>query len=125
MAVQDPGVDITFEAGSDLSAGQFKFVIQAAGDGQVDLVGSAGGDAMGVLQNKPAAAGRAAQVRVSGVSKVVVGTGDVTRAAKVQSDATGKAIVAATGDHVLGYALEAGSAGETVRVLLVSHFAIP
>lgn len=111
---------VTLEAGSDLSAGQFKFVLVAS-DGQVDLVASAGGDADGVLLNQPGAAGRAAEVAISGIVKVVSGAA-VTAGAKVQSDASGRAITAASGDHVLGKALTTtANAGELVEVLLVNH----
>jgi len=48
MAVMQSRDTRTFEAGGDLSAGQFKFVTLAA-DGQVDITASAGGNAIGVL----------------------------------------------------------------------------
>jgi hypothetical protein len=96
-------IDITLEAGADLSAGQYRFVTLAA-DGQVDLTGSAGGTALGVLQNKPDAAGKAAVIRVVGVSKLVA-AGTITPDDKLQSDASGDALAAATGDHVLAQAL--------------------
>jgi hypothetical protein len=119
MALESNLTCVTLEAGGDLSAGQLLFVDVAA-DGQVDVVASAGADAIGVLQNDPAAAGRAASVAVLGVSKVVAGAA-VTAGARVQSDASGRAIAAATGDVVLGRALTAASAaGEVIEVLLLS-----
>ncbi len=120
MAVEQALQSISIEAGADLSAGQYKFV-QVATDGQVDLVGSAGADAIGVLQNKPDAAGRAAKVGFSGISKVTLG-GTVAMGAKVQSDASGDAILAASGDHVLGTCIKGGAVGEVGEVLLnASH----
>lgn len=120
MARIEAHQSVTLEAGSDLSAGQFRFVLVAS-DGQVDLVASAGGDADGVLLNKPDAAGRAAEVAVSGIVKVVSGAA-VTRGDKVQSDAAGRALTAASGDHVLGKALtSSGAAGQLIEVLLVNH----
>lgn len=118
MAAQEQVQSITLEAGGDLSAGQFRFVVVAA-DGQVDLVSSAGGDADGVLQNDPSAAGRAAEVAYAGRVKVVAG-GTVAAGDKVQSDASGEAITAAMGDHVLGKCLVGGDAGELIEVLLIS-----
>ena len=116
MAFQIPGFSYTREAGADLSAGQHRFVVVAA-DGQVDLVGSAGANADGVLQNKPAAAGEEAQIVANGISKVVCG-GTVTRGDAVQSDASGDATTASTGDYVLGRALETGADGDTIAVLI-------
>lgn len=109
---------ITIEAGADLSAAQFTFMVIAA-DGQIDQVGSAGADADGVLMNDPSAAGEAAELQVGGVAKVVAG-GTVAAGAKVQSDAAGEAILAASGDHVLGKAITGGADGEVISVLLKS-----
>lgn len=110
---------ITIEAGADLSAGQYRFVLIAS-DGQVDLVSSAGGDADGILMGKPSAAGKAAEIAISGVAKIVVGTGDLSAGDKVQSDASGEGIQAASADHVLGKCLKDGVDGEIVPILLVS-----
>ena len=118
MALDSNLTCVTLEAGGDLSAGQYRFV-ELASDAQVDLVAAAGGDAVGVLQNDPSAAGRAATVAVMGVSKVVAG-GTVAAGARVQSDASGEAITAASGDIVLGRALTGGVAGDVIEVLLVS-----
>ena len=119
MALQEVLVSITVEAGGDLSAGQFHFV-DVATDGQVDLVASAGGKAIGVLQNDPSAAGRAATVTVAGVSKVVAGA-TIAAGNKIQSTATGTADVAAVGDHVLGIAMTGGASGDVISVLLISQ----
>ena len=48
--------NITLEAGQDLSTKQYKFMTLAS-DGQIDPTAAAGGKAIGVLQNKPNAAG--------------------------------------------------------------------
>jgi hypothetical protein len=54
MALESNLTCITAEAGSDLSAKQYRFVDMAS-DAAVDAVSAAGGDAIGVLQNDPAA----------------------------------------------------------------------
>lgn len=118
MATDNNMTTITLEAGSDLSAKQYHFVL-VANDGQIDAVASAGGDADGVLQNDPSAAGQAACVAISGVTKVYAG-GSITRGQKVQADNGGKALTAASGDHVLGRALTSGESGEIIEVLLDS-----
>ncbi len=117
MSAQENVRSITLEAGADLSADQFKFVLVAA-DGQIDLVGAAGGDADGVLLNNPDAAGKAATMQYEGRAKVIIGVGDLAAGDKVQSDALGLAILAATADHVLGKCLVGGVAGELAEVLL-------
>lgn len=114
MATQDNMLCVTLEAGQDLSAKQFYFM-SVASDGQIDPTGD-GLDADGVLQDAPAAAGRAALVAIAGKVKVVCG-GTVTRGGPVASDADGKAVNAATGDIILGVALETGASGRIIEIL--------
>lgn len=112
MAYEENLDCITLEAGADLSAKQYFFVTQAAGDGQVDPTGD-GALANGVLQNKPDAAGKAATVAVRGVSKVSA-AGVITRGDIVSSDANGEANTIASGDYPLGRALESATAAHDI-----------
>ncbi|SCM71512.1 hypothetical protein KL86PLE_100245 [uncultured Pleomorphomonas sp.] len=138
MTTQANGLDITRLAGADLSSSQYLFVKLDA-NAQV-VVAGAGEDAIGVLQNKPAA-GQAATVRVGGLSKVVAGAA-ITAGARVASDASGKAktAVAATvntsdtgaaADAVvasfsMGHAFEAASGdGQVIEILLAHSGALP
>ena len=107
----------TFVAGSDLTAAQFKFVSLAA-DGQVDVTASAGGNAIGILTNNPDV-GQAATVTVTGGYTVYAG-GAITAGDQVQSNATGEALLAATGDVVLGYALEDAVDGQLMRIEFIT-----
>lgn len=105
---------VTLIAGQDLSSSQYLFVSVSA-DGQIDPTGD-GAHADGVLQNDPAAQGRAAQVAVGGIVKVKCG-GTVTRGGPVASDANGKAVNAASGDVIVGTALETGANGSVIAML--------
>ncbi len=107
----------TFVAGSDLTAAQFKFVSLAA-DGQVDVTASAGGNAIGILSNNPDV-GQAATVTVTGGYMVEAG-GTITAGDQIQSSATGTALLAATGDVVLGYALEDAVIGQVMRIEFIT-----
>ena len=118
MSVMQSRDNRTFEAGGDLSAAQFKFVTLAA-DGQVDVTASAGGNAIGVLLNNPAVAGYAATVCVSGDVMVEAG-GTITAGDQIQSSATGTALLAATGDVVLGYAREDAVVGQIMRIEFIT-----
>ena len=117
MAVFQSRDTRTFEAGGDLSAGQFKFVALAA-DGQIDLA-TDGAAAVGVLLNEPDAAGKAATVVVSGKTAVTAG-GSITAGDDIASDLNGDAITAATGDIIVGYALEDGVDGQVIAVELIN-----
>lgn len=102
----------TLPAAADLSTKQYFFVFIDT-NGNVALSVTAGRRCLGVLQNKPSAAGRACTVGTDGVSKVVAGAaiaiGDL-----VASDGAGKARTAVTGDHVQGEAITASAADGTV-----------
>lgn len=114
MATQDNMLCVTLEAGQDLSAKQFYFVSVAA-DGQIDPTG-AGAIAQGVLQDAPAAAGRAALVAIAGKVKVMCGAA-VTKGGPVASTSSGTATNATTGNIILGTALETGAAGRIIEMI--------
>lgn len=118
MAYEEALINQTLLASADLSASQYRFVeyntttrqIAIAGDGEV---------ARGVLQNAPAAEGRAATVAYSGVSQVEAGEDDITSGDAIASDASGRAKLATTGDIILGRAQEDSSAvGQLIAVAL-------
>jgi hypothetical protein len=115
MAYEIPDFSFSLPAAADLSAAQYKFV-KVNTSGQAALVATAGVDAHGVLQNDPAAAGRAATVLFSGITKVVAG-GTVTVGARASIDSSGRAVVA-TGPASCGTFLSAGAVGEIVTMLL-------
>lgn len=118
MAYEIPGRMITLVAGADLSADQFKLVT-LANDGQIDVTGNTStNDVTGVLQNKPSAAGYAASVMMSGVSKVIAGEtineGDLLTPSAVTA---GRVDVAdAATNRIIGRALTAGAAGEVISM---------
>ena len=114
MAYKESQVSVTLEAGQDLSAKQF-FFVSVASDGQVDPTGD-GAIAIGVLQNDPAAAGRAAEVAIGGLTRVEAG-GTVAAGANVASDAAGNAVTAASGDVILGTAVTGGADGEIITIV--------
>jgi len=106
----------TFIAGEDLSSAQFKFVTLEA-DGQVDLADAAGENAMGVCL-AGAAAGNAVTVCVSGSVMVEAG-GAITAGDQIQTGADGTALLAATGDVILGYAREDGVDGQIIEIEMI------
>ena len=116
MAVQESRDTRTFIAGEDLSSSQFKFVTLES-DGQVDLADSAGERCFGVLENDPASGGEATVV-VSGQTRITCG-GTVAAGAQLQTDASGDAITAASGDVSMGYAMEAGVDGQVIAMELI------
>lgn len=116
MALQEKINPLTVEASADLSASQFRFV-SVDSSGQLAVTG-AGALTLGVLQDKPAAAGRASEVGLlngSGRLKVTAG-GTVAAGDKVMSDATGRAIVATLANHVNGMALKAAVVGDLIEI---------
>lgn len=108
--------EITLEAGADLSAGQYHFVKMSSG--QIVLCSVIGEEAVGVLNDKPEAAGIAGKVAIGGVVKVTAGAA-VAQDALVMTNASGRAITATATNVALGTALSAaGADGEVISVLL-------
>jgi hypothetical protein len=116
MATYENKTVVSLVAGQDLSSNQYYFV-EVASDGEVDPVSTAGNFAEGVLTNDPDAQGKAASVAIDGIVKVSCG-GTVTRGGGVAADTNGQAVDATSGDAILGTALEAGSSGDIIRILL-------
>ena len=116
MAYEQTLRTIGVPASADLSASQFCFVAVNA-NGQLALP-AAGGDADGILQDKPNAAGAVGEVGILGVSKLVVGAGGVTAGDLLATDVNGKAVTAAAGNKILGRALTTGAAGTIIPALI-------
>ncbi|MCC8945994.1 DUF2190 family protein [Bradyrhizobium sp. Arg62] len=111
-------LDLPMTASGDLSTKQYRFVTIDS-NGNV-AVATRGALAIGVLQDAPAALGRACRVRaVSGtMTKVVLG-GTVTKGQAGVSDANGAAVNAASSDNAyMGFFQEAGASGDIVAFLL-------
>lgn len=116
MAFDNSVQSVSLPAAADLSAAQFK-LLTVNSSGNAALAGATS-LVVGVLQNKPDAAGKAATVAYAGVSKVVAG-GSITAGARVTADANGAAVAAASaGDAVLGVALATASSGDLIPVLI-------
>lgn len=112
LRVWDIGV---LKAAADLSTKQHLFMKLSAAM-TVNVCGA--GEAMvGVLQNKPAAAGRACEIRRLGLTKIILG-GTVAANAKVKSDANGKAVTATAGSLYGGVILEGGDANDIVTMIM-------
>lgn len=119
MATENNLTSISLPAAADLSAAQYK-IVQVNSSGQAALA-NATSMTVGVLQNKPSAAGRVATVAIHGVSKVVAG-GAITAGARVTSDANGNAVAATTaGDAVIGVALTGAASGDVFPIALQQY----
>ena len=99
----------SFVAGGDIPAKRFVKV-----DGTLAGAGEA---AIGVAEYA-AQSGDDLSVIMSGVVSVEAG-GTVNAGDKIASDENGKAVVASTGNTVVGIALESGGAGQEIEILLV------
>lgn len=115
MSYEEKLVTISLEADGDQSGNQYLFM-KGDTDGMA-LNDSAGGACLGVLQDKPEDT-QIGSLGISGVSKVIAGAA-VTRFDNIASDASGRAVTAASGNYSQGMALEAATAaGQIIAVLL-------
>ena len=98
-----------FTADADLSAKQY-YIVKRTATG-IDLCG-ASDEPYGILQNKPKL-GKAAKVRVKGVSRVRVSSAGLALSALYTADSAGRAVaVSADGGMFLGDCLVAGPSVE-------------
>lgn len=104
-------------AGADLSAEQYKLVkvttngVEVAGAGELSV---------GVLQQGETTGNAVSVWGVGSVSKVIAGAA-VAQGARVTSDATGRAVTAASGNYIAGVCLtESANADELVTVYITN-----
>lgn len=124
MGYEIPGFKLgTLRAATDLTGDRYRFVVINA-TGQIARLNTAGGRADGVLQG-PHPANEAAEVTVSGVTKMIAGAA-IANTGPVTSDSQGRAVTAVTGNTINGIALEtAAAAGEVIAVLLGYKGVVP
>jgi hypothetical protein len=117
MAIEMPGPGFTKEAAVNLSAKQHFFLV-LDGNGRADLPGSGGLPCIGVLQNDPVQF-EGASIVDSGTSKVV-SNGTIEAGDNVAAASGGKGKEAASGEYILGTALEGDGAvdGTVISVRL-------
>lgn len=118
MAYEIPGFSFPLPSGADFTSGaQFRFCDVSATGKAVNP--SAGGRVVGVRQNRPKA-DEATTIVHSGISIVEAG-GAITAGNLVATNAVGQALVATTGQAVVGRALETASgSGIQIAVLLTT-----
>lgn len=123
MAYEDPGKRITLPAAADLSTKQY-FFIKLDANGRAALASVADEKVIGVLQNKPDAIDKPAEIMVDGVSKFV-GSATLAPATVISTDAAGKGKAAAALAHTAGTVIvNPGADGQLGSILLqISHVA--
>lgn len=115
---------ISFLAAADLSAAQYHIMRIANGVDRVNIASEDVHNSMiGVLQNKPAAAGRGAAIGHSGEGKVVAGAAISSAGIFFTTNGSGRAIAATSGDMIAGRVLETATAdGDVIRALYMTPF---
>jgi hypothetical protein len=124
---QNPyAIKITLVAGADFSASQYKFVTKpgapVTGTPSCLIMTSATARPFGILQNAPKQ-NLEAEVTVSGITKVLVGTGGVTVGDAVGSNASGDCVAltpvaSSATKYIVGTALQTGAAGDIIAVAI-------
>lgn len=104
---------ISLTAAADLTTKQNLFAVISGNDG-CNAAG-AGGDAVGVILNKPAS-GAPAEIGVGPIVPITLAA-TLAAGAEVMSDAASKAVAWVTANRSLGYLLQGGVAGDVVNML--------
>ena len=125
MAIEKNLVTTTEDAAANLSSYQYRCVVQQTTDGRVALSGNAA-VVFGVLQNKPAAAGRGAIVAIGGITKMraeasVAGTA-LAPGTALMSSTIGLAVKATTGGtaYVFGRSMDILSTSTVAPTTIIS-----
>lgn len=122
MAVHEHDIKTeTYLAAGDLSAHQYNVMRLSDGVNQINVNSNALTNAMlGVLVNKPNAAGRHATVAYGGRYKVRAGAAISSAGLFLTTNGSGRAIAAASGQVVFGKAIEIAAAdGDLITVQLM------
>lgn len=114
IAVQE----ISKPANTDLSTKQF-YAVDMNSSGNM-VVAGAGDTFVGILTNKPTAAGRACSIAISGQVPMVAG-GAIAIGAPVKIDSAGLGVTASSGDKAIGRATSAGATGAQFELLIDHH----
>lgn len=117
MATRNVYKSVSFIAAADLSAKQYLFM-KITADQTVNVCGVLGEKAVGVLLNKPTL-GQAAEVALldGGGKLPITLNATLTAGQRIETDATGKAILATTSITCLGELAEGGVAGDVVAFI--------
>lgn len=126
MATENKVIDISIEAGEDLSSDQYRIVVLDASSKKVRRPNAATDIPLGVLQNAPAS-GEGAAVRpigCGGVTKVVLGAtltaGVIAALEYIGAADAGKAKAVAATQYPAGILLEGGAEDDLGTMLLAS-----
>ena len=113
----------SYAASADLSTKQFFLVKRHTVEGQCAIVAAAADIPIGILQNKPAAAGRAAEVVIAGRSKAQVeATTDIAIGDRLGPDANGRLIKRTTDKDVVCAIAEQAATAVTGEIIEVTVF---
>lgn len=111
-------VEISKPANTDLST-KYLYAADLNSSGNV-VVAGAGSTFIGIITGKPAAAGRACTVAISGQVPMYAG-GTIAIGAPVKIDSSGLGVSASSGDKAIGRAMSAGASGSQFELLIQSH----
>lgn len=113
-----PVLEYTLIAAADYSAKRY-YGVYVSGEHTVTLCGAAPDGLLGVLQDKPAAAGAQCRVRILGSSEVSAGAA-FSVGAKLTTDSNGQFVAATSGQKYFAIALSAATAqNDLVEAVLV------
>jgi|TARA_Y100000310_G_scaffold98201_1_gene95942 hypothetical protein len=124
MASENPIASVSYQANADLSAKQYFLMKRHTTADQCAIVAATTDVPIGVLQNKPAAAGRAAEIVTLGKTKAEVAAAtDIAIGDKLGPDANGR-LVKVTADNALFCAIAEEAAtsatGDIITVTMQS-----
>ena len=122
-ATEQDGFTRSLAANGDLSAYQYFLVKRHTTEGQCVAVAATTDIPIGILQNKPAATGRAAEVKVLGLSKAQVeATSDISIGSKLGPNTDARLIIKSSNNDIVNAMAEQAATTATGDVITVTVF---
>lgn len=118
---------ITVLTAADLSSSKYRIMKGGSADRTVAAATDASAACIGVTTDQVANGSSTAapvSMQIAGIAKVEAG-GTVTRFTAQKATTAGKCTDASSGDYIIGYAMESGTADGTIPVLLTPGVKLP
>ena len=122
MATFGPSLIASFATNADLSGDSYR-IVKVSGDNNVIRASATTDVLIGVLTDGvalgTATAPSGVSVQVAGIAKIVAGVNNISEGHPLSCDAQGRAVIATTGEHLIGRAISSSSAvGDVIECLL-------
>ena len=121
MATFGPALMASFQTNTDLSSKQY-CIVKISGNNNVIQASAVTDVLLGILTDAVAdgsSSPAGVTVQLNGIAKIVAGVNNIQEGHPLSCDAAGRAVIATTGDHMIGRAIKTSSAvGDVIECVM-------